>query len=388
VKLEFLGDAALTEGERTARCEEIPAGDTATAVWTVKANAGSAKLFVRFMENGGETLERAGKAASGKPGWVSGDIHVHSNHSDGSGTMAENFSYGNKAGLDFINIADHDKSSGWDEAVREGPRYGIIPVRGTEFAWAPTGHAVFMDMEHELDSYGRLKAEAAFTHFKNITGGRGLIYLAHPYDGPSSRFFGAWDWELNGLEIWNSWFAPNAELNRKARARWDKLNREGKRLYGITATDTHMPEGVGASYTTVFAETIDKKGILAAMRRGRMYGSNGPVIGFNAGSAMMGDELKAKPSGETVAVRMTGEYVDKLDRLVLIKNGDTVVSKHIGAETFDEYMELDVIPGDFIRMEVFGYESPGKTLTDYWSYNSSVYFTAAAFAFSNPIFII
>ena len=387
VSFGFLGDAVMTDGEREVCFDSIPAGESRTVKWTVKSNSGSAKLFVIFDENGRVSVEKAGKAASGSAGWVSGDLHVHSTHSDGSGTFFENFAYGGKAGIDFINIADHDNSKGWDDAAAAGLLHGITAIRGVEYAINPYTHAVFMGMERELDYYGSKLAKSAVAEFKRVTDGKGLVYVAHPYDGNDPwRFCDAWNAEIDGIEVWNSWFAPNHGVNKSARERWDKENGGGRRLYGISATDTHMAEGVGASYTTVYAEEISVGGILGAFRKGHMYGSNGPVINFTAGGAMMGDAAAVSPNGETVTVNMSGEYIEDLSRVLLIKNGKMIYDKEVGGKSFSQSVEVDVKPGDFIRMELEGKETGGKTLTEYNGYENSAYFIAAPFAFSNPIF--
>ena len=93
-----------------------------------------------------------------------------------------------------------------------------------------------------------------------------------------------------------------------------------------------------------------------------MYGSNGPVIDFTIGSAMMGDEVGVAADGETVSIEISGNYFLPLSRVLLIMNGETVYERNINANSFAESVDVFVKPGDFIRMEVDGTETETRKL--------------------------
>ena len=64
-----------------------------------------------------------------KNGWVKGDFHSHSRHSDGSMTIEELVQNAIDRGLDFIFLTDHNKISGWETAKDE--KFPLFP--GIEF---------------------------------------------------------------------------------------------------------------------------------------------------------------------------------------------------------------------------------------------------------------
>ena len=382
-KFEMMGDGKLLAGRKEITLE-MPAKSGESINWTVSAVSGSVKLFLVTDENGTTEILRMGSVASGKAGWVSGDSHNHTTYSDGSGTIAQNFAQAQKQGIDYVTITDHSNSRGWDDAQVAGSQYGIIPIRGNEYN-SPTcyAHALFINVNQEK-SYSTQEPPEAVWVLKDDTNGKGLVYVAHPFDDGIDHWqnTNGWESQIDGIEVWNSWYAGRYVVNAKAFQKWDELNKQGRCLYGIATTDTHSSRYIGEGYTTVFVEEYTAEGILDGHRAGRMYGSNGPVVDFRIGSAMMGDTVGVSKDGETVSLKMHGEYFLPLSKVLLIKNGEIMYTKEINANSFAESVEVLVKPGDFIRMEVEGTETDTRKL------DGSTFDTSAPFAFTNPIFFV
>ena len=381
-KLDILGDGVFLTGKKEKKLK-ISAKSSKTMSWTVNAVSGSVKLFLVTDENGVVETMRMGKVASGKAGWVSGDSHNHSTYSDGEGTILQNFEQAQKQGIDFVTITDHSNSKGWDDAMIAGTQYGIIPIRGNEYNSPTThAHALFINVNQEKN-YSSQEPMVAVPTFKNDTNGEGLVYVAHPFWPDGEDYWekvNGWEAPIDGIEVWNVWWAGRYPLNVQAFEKWDELNKQGRRLYGIATTDTHSVRYIGEGYTTVFVEEYTAKGILNGHRTGRMYGSNGPVLDFRTGSAMMGDKVGISADGETVAIEISAKYVLPLSRVLLKKNGEVVFTKDINANSFAESVKVFVKPGDFIRMEIDGTETDTRKL------DGPSYDTSAPFAFTNPIF--
>jgi len=382
------GDGIIDQLEREISLE-IPAKSAKKVTWTVRAaTGGSEKLFLTT--NDGNVVEtiRMGKATTGIWGWVSGDSHTHTTYSDGSGTIFQNFAQAQKQGIYFVTITDHGNSKGWDDALVAGSQYGIIPIRGNEYSHRTYAHALFINVNQEKN-YSPLDPPVAVQSFKDDTNGEGLVYVAHPFDDGVDRWQEANGWEspIDGIEVWNAWYGGRYIVNARAFAKWDELNKQGRRLYGITTTDTHSARYIGEAYTTVYVMEYTAEGILNGHRAGRMYGSNGPVIDFRlddfrVGRTMMGDSVSIPKDGKTVTLAMGGEYFLPLSRVLLVKNGEVVYTKDINANLFDEKVEMLVKPGDFIRMEVEGTETDTRKL------DGATFDTSAPFAFTNPIFFV
>lgn len=379
-KLEMMGDGALLSGQKEIMLK-ILAKSNQNISWTVNAVSGSVKLFLITDENGVVETMRMGNVMSGKAGWVSGDSHTHTTYSDGSGTIAQNFAQAQKQGIDFVTITDHSNSKGWDDALVAGQQYSIIPIRGNEYSHHTYAHALFLNVNQEKN-YSQLEPPVAVQTFKDDTNGEGLVYVAHPFDDGNDHWKNANGWEapIDGIEVWNAWYAGRYIVNTKAFERWDELNKQGRRLFGICTSDTHSPRYIGEGYTTVFVEEYTIEGILNGHRAGRMYGSNGPVVDFRIGSAMMGDEVGVSADGETVAIEISGKYFMPLSKVLLKMNGEVVYEKDLNVNSFAENVNVFVKPGDFIRMEVDGTETDTRKL------DGSSFDTSAPFAFTNPIF--
>ena len=380
--LNLLGDGILFAGQKDVTLE-VSAKSAETITWTVKAVSGSVKLFLTTDENGTQETIRMGSVASGKAGWVSGDSHNHSKYSDGSGTIFENFASAQKQGIDYVTITDHSNSRGWDDAQVAGPQYDIIPIRGNEYSHPPYVHALFVNVNQEKN-YSSLEPSIAVQALKDDTNGEGLVYVAHPFDDGTDQWQNAngWGTPINGIEVWNSWYAGRYVVNAKAFEKWDELNMQGRHLYGIATTDTHSSRYIGEGYTTVYVKERTTKGILDGHRAGHMYGSNGPVVDFRQGGAMMGDTVGIPKDGKTVTLAISGEYFLPLSKVLLKKNGEIVYTKDIHANSFAESVEIFVKPGDFVRMEVDGTE------TDIRKLDGATFDTSAPFSFTNPIFFV
>src|SRR5262249_58530969 len=63
-------------------------------------------------------------------GWLRGDLHSHTLHSDGSFTVEERLRRAVERGLDFTAITDHNTISHHRELDSVGGR--IVPIRGSE----------------------------------------------------------------------------------------------------------------------------------------------------------------------------------------------------------------------------------------------------------------
>ena len=63
-----------------------------------------------------------------KAGWYKGDLHLHSNHSDGKVSVAEIVAAAEKAGLDFIAITEHTNKNvrQWNDPAYRSRRMTLL----------------------------------------------------------------------------------------------------------------------------------------------------------------------------------------------------------------------------------------------------------------------
>lgn len=62
------------------------------------------------------------------------DLHMHSDHSDGTGPPAEVIRAAHTVGLRTVALTDHDTTTGWAEAAREASALGMTFIPGMELS--------------------------------------------------------------------------------------------------------------------------------------------------------------------------------------------------------------------------------------------------------------
>ncbi|MCI1020201.1 PHP domain-containing protein [Microbacterium sp. C5A9] len=62
------------------------------------------------------------------------DLHLHSNHSDGTETPAEVVRQAHAHGVRTLALTDHDRTTGWEEAARQTTALGMTFIPGMELS--------------------------------------------------------------------------------------------------------------------------------------------------------------------------------------------------------------------------------------------------------------
>ena len=266
---------------------------------------------------------------------IQGVLHIHSHHSDGSGSVAEIVEAAQRARVDFIVLTDHNtmraKREGW-----EGWHGATLLIVGEEVS-TRAGHCLAVGVP---DSVPRRRPTEEV--LQDIRAQGGLAFIAHPY-GVYKPFLRkrdhSWrDWSLSsytGLEVWSYMFDwarqfkyyrwsecvrhPDrliAGPDPQTLSRWDELGRRA-RVVGIGGVDVHarrypLLDVVIFPYEQAFRTVrthvlldrpltrdaeADRVAILDAIGRGRCFASYHPLspgVGFRFGAPsrnlLMGDE--------------------------------------------------------------------------------------------------
>jgi hypothetical protein len=236
-------------------------------------------------------------------------VHLHSLHSDGTGTVEEIARAGARAGADVVLLTDHDTMAatpGW---------YGdVLVLVGCEVSPKRRDHYLAFGLSGPLDHRGMSGAEIA----RAVRDRGGFGFAAHPFSRGSERFRqSAMPFEdlseVDGIEVWSfvSDLVEHVDSLRGAvrfllsperlvtgppeenLRRWDELNR-ARRVIGIGGIDAHqfrkrLPGGLvlrlmgyARSFrqlrTHVWTEELvngdvehDQAQVLDALRDGRSY---------------------------------------------------------------------------------------------------------------------
>lgn len=297
-------------------------------------------------------------------------VHLHSLHSDGTGTVPEIARAAARAGADVVLLTDHDTLA----ARREGEEgwYGrVLLLAGEEVSPKGGNHYLAFGLEREIDHEG-LDAGGIC---RAVRAAGGFGFAAHPWSSGSERFrragagmpFEGLDSEaLHGLELW-SFVTDTAEglesilqallfvlsplrvlTHPPARnvAGWEALCRE-RRTVAIGGLDAHQfgkrigpvvfPRLMAYRRSFRFIRTHvlceeapsgdlerDRRSVYSALREGRCYIAvdalaPGRGFRFEADAVPMGDEAPA--------ARMTLRVRSPLPaRLRLLRDGAEVAS--------------------------------------------------------------
>ena len=135
-------------------------------------------------------------------------VHLHSTHSDGTGTVAEIARDGERAGVDVVLLTDHDNL----DAIRLGEEgwYGrTLLLAGHEISPPVRNHLLAFGLDEEVDWEGLTPRQIADA--VRDAGGFGIA--AHPFSSASERFNRVRSlgesmcWEdldcIDGIEVWS-----------------------------------------------------------------------------------------------------------------------------------------------------------------------------------------
>src|SRR3954467_8627837 len=260
-------------------------------------------------------------------------IHVHSTHSDGSGSVAQIARAAQRAGIDVVLLTDHDTL----EAKRRGEERwydGVLLLVGEEVSPTDRDHFLAFGIEREIDRHlsGPEICDA-------VSAAGGFGFAAHPFSRGSKRFrrpgiaFGQLDC-LDGVELW-SFLNDTGERVRGFRdlarmiltpqrairgppednlRQWDRLC-QARRVVAIGGLDAHQfgvriagrvplrlmgyKRSFEQLHTHVLCERAptrelehDRALVYAALREGRCYIANDQVADARGFAfSEMGEEL-------------------------------------------------------------------------------------------------
>ncbi len=230
-------------------------------------------------------------------GWYRGDLHCHTFHSDAAGSPETLHKAALQAGLDFLAIADHNTIT-QRRYFHPASSPELVFVRGMEVTTA-VGHANVYGVDEWID-FRMTKPSDAHVLAEMVHRKGGLLSINH--DKPTIP----WDYEFPAADCQEVWQSTWMAWNWVSLARWQERLASGLRISAIGGSDYHQPaklqpEGplVLARPTTVlWLPELSEDAVLAAMKAGRGYvteGPKGPHLEISIGDAPMGSAVKRKP---------------------------------------------------------------------------------------------
>jgi len=217
-----------------------------------------------------------------KGNWYKGNLHTHTNNSDGELFLVEVLEGYRKHNYDFLAITDHNKVT----EVEEYSRKDFLLLPGIEIDVDKSSletpyHLVGINIEKEVEvspevkTRQQLKVQDGIDFLK----GKGcMVILAHPYwSGLTMEELSSLKGQL-GIEVYN--FACLREIGKGlSSVYWDALLAKGKLNWGFAVDDAHFRHADAyRGWIVVKAAILNKESIISSIKKGLFYSSSGPKI--------------------------------------------------------------------------------------------------------------
>jgi len=183
------------------------------------------------------------------------DLHVHTEFSDGHGTVEKILETAEKKGLDGLAITDHETLDGYYEAKKRESKLLVLPGYEVE---TDADHVLVLGLEQLPPD--DIKYEGLIQWARSHGG---LSVLAHPAAG--LLHLDKWmRCKPDVVEVFNAQYPFSYFFVKRGLSVAKKLG-----LPGVGGSDSHFAETVGNAYTTVDLDYPNTRNILAALKSGK-----------------------------------------------------------------------------------------------------------------------
>jgi hypothetical protein len=287
--------------------------------------------------------------------WVSADVHVHMNYGgEYRNTPAHLVRQAQAENLSIVNSLLVNKEQRYPDIAYNGKQQDAasepdaLVVHGQEYHTSYWGHLGLLDIAGGviLPGYVGYPNTAASSLYPmnadvaDIAHSRGaLVGYVHPFDEYPEPI-------LKPHETLTSELPVDVALgkvdymeilgfsdHRSTAHVWYQLLNLGFRIPAAGGTDAMAnysslrgPVGMNRVYARVPGGEINPQEWMAALKAGRSFATNGPLLGFTLGGAQIGDELKFAAAQPRVKFSVRLRSIVAVDHLELVCNGRVVQS--------------------------------------------------------------
>lgn len=291
-------------------------------------------------------------------GWWSGDLHVHMNY--GGAYRNDPAQLLRQAQAEDVHVVENlivnkeqriPDVSYFRGAVDPVSTDRFVVAHGQEFHTSYWGHLGLLGLAKNLllpDYAGYVNTAAASLHPMNATvadqarSQEALVGYVHPWDAypdpatdnltnelPIDVALGKVDYyEVAG-------FVDDYLANSKV---WYQLLNCGFRLPAGAGTDAMAnyaslrgPVGLNRVFVKS-GPKLEHRSWLAALKAGRTFATNGPLLAFNLDGREPGDEITLSGGGRSLAARVDVKSHVPIDRVEIIRNGAVVATVPVGRD--------------------------------------------------------
>lgn len=279
--------------------------------------------------------------------WYAGELHNHTNISDGGISLRDIKKELIKKEIDFIFPTEHNS------VLTKYPDIDIPVIPSTELTLDNLGHFNLFGLKKLIDYYNHIdendtKEISLAKIFKEVKKQGGYVSLNHPFHNTSRMFLGLfYNIDLKDLDFIEVINSPTREGNnpyydKKALEALDMLWCDGHKIFAVGGSDNHG-ESLGDPLNYIRLDKYETKNILENMKKGRTYISRVGEIKLrmenNGQIVYPGDEIYGEIS---IKILSSQTLIWRV-----IKNGK-VINMIVGQEIniFNELKE-----GEYLRIE-------------------------------------
>ncbi len=319
---------------------------------------------------------------------VVGDGHMHSVYSGGVSTVHDCAKKAQERGLDWIFITDYNTIAAKQNCTEETNSTFICGLgeevtTGTNeiIAWG-------------IDSLVDWNTDANYTVgdiIDEIHEQGGLAYLPHPCapdEDDNYDYFGVYD-DFDAMSIYHSYggFNDNAittAMDGDALRKWDEYLNNGFRKTSLGESDCknaantpdygdlfNMRGAIGYPRNYIYAKEFSIRGIIEAVRHGRVYVTDGPTMNFTIDGEIMGETIYLG-SAQPLNIQVTGNAIESSD-VRIISNGAVIYTQSVSSGPFLVSYDYTTNVDAYFRAEIR-------------TFNGNLFKGETNISFSNPIY--
>jgi hypothetical protein len=349
-------------------------------------------------------------------GWVTADLHLHSEWSIDSQMLREERVAALAAeGIQFFASTEHDlftnyapvlQELGMDEPMVSSVGNEVSPVgrhfNGLGCSVTPEQLLVYfvvpwVSFTEAGEVGGPLTPPAIWKSMHEEFGCR-VVQINHPRDGQGYLDFagydrtvgaastkpGLFDWTFDAMEVWNASNNWN-HLSTKTLADWYSFLNQGQRIVATGNSDSHgLTQWAGQPRNRVKGKgALTEDSFYDALLAFKSQVTSAPVIHFQLDDQELGSTITSVPAGTalTASIRVEAASWVPLATVRLMGNGEMLQEWDISAETgmvrLDATAEVNPVVDTWYHVVAF---DPVRSLSPLYPGRTSA-------AFTNPIWV-
>ena len=207
--------------------------------------------------------------------WLRGNLHTHTNKSDGARSRQKIISDYARLGHDFLMISDHDTFTSAKD-YRQCKNEGLILIPGNEIT-ANGPHMLHVGADRKIEPSTQRQQI-----INDVNATKGFVIVNHPnwladFNHCPIERMREWIGYV-GMEIYNGVIGC-LEGSCYATNKWDILLSQGRHIWGFATDDCHWSvEQQGLGWNVAYVKRRTAAGVVEALRAGRFYASTGVTI--------------------------------------------------------------------------------------------------------------